>query len=64
MKENSGPSETAVQHVKEVHRATRRRHSAEDEIRIVLFCLRGEYSIAELCRRRRSDSMFPTGGGR
>ena len=37
--------------VKEIRRATRRRFSAEDKIRIVLDGLRGEYSIAELCRR-------------
>lgn len=51
MRQNSGPSETAEQHVKEIRRATRKRHSAEDKIRIVLSGLRGEYSIAELCRR-------------
>jgi transposase len=32
-------------------RATRRHFSAEDKIRIVLEGLRGEDSIAELCRR-------------
>ncbi len=37
--------------VKEVRRATRKRHSAEEKIRIVLSGLRGEESIAELCRR-------------
>ena len=37
--------------VKEIRRATRRRFSAEDKIRIVLDGLRGEDSIAELCRR-------------
>ena len=41
----------AEQHVKSIRRATRRKHSAEDKIRIVLSGLRGEYSIAELCRR-------------
>jgi len=51
MRQNSGRSETAEQHVKEIRRATRKRHSAEDKIRIVLSGLRGEYSIAELCRR-------------
>jgi transposase len=51
MRQNSGPSETAEQHVREIRRATRKRHSAEDKIRIVLSGLRGEYSIAELCRR-------------
>ena len=37
--------------VKNIRRATRRRHSAEEKIRIVLDGLRGEHSIAELCRR-------------
>jgi len=37
--------------VKNIRRATRRRHSAEEKIRIVLDGLRGEISIAELCRR-------------
>jgi transposase len=37
--------------VKNIRRATRRHHSAEEKIRIVLDGLRGESSIAELCRR-------------
>jgi len=37
--------------VKDIRQATRKHHSAEDKIRIVLDGLRGEYSIAELCRR-------------
>ena len=37
--------------VKDIRRATRRRFSAEDKIRIVLEGLRGEDSIAELCRK-------------
>ena len=37
--------------VKDIRRATRKRYSAEEKIRIVLDCLRGEISIAELCRR-------------
>jgi transposase-like protein len=36
---------------KTVRRATRRHHSAEEKIRIVLEGLRGEDSIAELCRK-------------
>jgi transposase len=35
----------------DIRRATRRRFSAEDKIRIVLEGLRGEDSIAELCRK-------------
>src|SRR3979490_3391051 len=37
--------------VKDIRRATRRHFSAEDKIRIVLEGLRGDDSIAELCRR-------------
>jgi transposase len=37
--------------VREIHRRTRRRFSAEEKIRIILEGLRGEESIAELCRR-------------
>ena len=36
--------------VRDIRRATRRRFSAEEKIRIVLDGLRGEDSIAELCR--------------
>jgi len=42
---------SAERHVKEIKRQTRRKFSAEEKIRIVLEGLRGEYSIAELCRR-------------
>jgi transposase len=37
--------------VREIKRKTRRKYSAEEKIRIVLEGLRGEESIAELCRR-------------
>ena len=37
--------------VKEIKRATRKQYSSEEKIRIVLDGLRGEDSIAELCRR-------------
>lgn len=42
---------TAERVVKDIRRKTRRLHSAEEKIRIVLEGLRGEDSIAELCRR-------------
>jgi len=42
---------TPEQIVNNIRRATRKHHSAEEKIRIVLEGLRGEYSIAELCRR-------------
>ena len=37
--------------VKNIRRVTRRQFSAEDKIRIVLEGLRGDYSIAGLCRK-------------
>jgi len=37
--------------VRDIRRVTRKHYSAEDKIRIVLDGLRGEVSIAELCRR-------------
>src|SRR5665213_4600909 len=52
MRQTFGPAkEPAEQVVKDIRRATRRHFSAEDKIRIVLDGLRGEDSIAELCRR-------------
>jgi transposase len=42
---------TTEQVVKDIRRATRKHHAAEEKIRIVLEGLRGEYSVAELCRR-------------
>jgi transposase-like protein len=37
--------------VKDIRRKTRKRYSSEDKIRIVLAGLRGDDSIAELCRQ-------------
>ena len=45
---SASPSERLV---KNIRRATRKHYSAEEKIRIVLDGLRGESSIAELCRR-------------
>ncbi len=41
----------AEQVVRDIRRATRKHHSAEEKIRIALEGLRGEESIAALCRR-------------
>lgn len=49
MGQKSGPE--AEQVIKQIRRVTRRQFSAEEKIRIVLSGLRGEDSIAELCRR-------------
>ena len=45
--------------VRDIRRATRRHYSAEEKIRIVLEGLRGEASIAELCRKEGiAQSMY------
>ena len=59
-KSNSTPasSETLVRNIR---RATRKHHAAEEKIRIVLDGLRGEHSIAELCRREGvAESLYYT----
>ena len=47
--DSSKPSSKRL--VRDIRRATRKHYSAEEKIRIVLDVLRGEHSIAELCRR-------------
>ena len=47
--EHQKPSSERI--VKDIRRATRKQFSADEKIRIVLVGLRGEHSIAELCRR-------------
>ena len=42
---------SAEKTVRDIRRATRRKYSAEEKICIVIEGLRGEDSIAELCRR-------------
>src|SRR5436189_2661639 len=55
------PKTTSEQVVKTIRRATRKHHSAEEKIRIVLDGLRGEHSIAELCRREGiAESLYYT----
>ena len=52
MRHKSGtPKRSAEKAVKDIRRKTRRQFNAEEKIRIVLEGLRGEESIAELCRR-------------
>jgi len=48
---SSNAKKPAEQVVKDIRRSTRRHFSAEDKIRIVIDGLRGEDSIAELCRK-------------
>jgi len=52
MRQKSGTiKESADKLVKNIRRKTRQTYSAEEKIRIVLAGLRGEESIASLCRR-------------
>ena len=44
-------SDEAEKVVRDIRRATRRHFSAEDKVRIVIAGLRGEDSVAELCRK-------------
>ena len=44
-------SEAAEKAVRDIRRATRRQYSAEEKVRIVTAGLRGEDSVAELCRK-------------
>jgi transposase len=60
MRQKSGPEKPSAEDaIRDIRRATRRRFSAEEKIRIVLEGLRGEESIAELCRREGiASSMY------
>ena len=50
-KKTVGSKDAADKLVKNIRRSTSRKYSAEEKIRIVLAGLRGEESIAALCRR-------------
>ena len=50
--------------VKQIRRATRRRFTAEEKIRIVLEGLRGEIPVTELCRKEASNPRSTTNGPR
>jgi len=53
------PKPSSERLMKDIRRATRKHYSAEDKIRIVLDGLRGEQSIAELCRREAiAESLY------
>jgi len=50
-RKHTNKSDGVEKTVRDIRRATRKQYSAEEKIRIVLEGLRGEDSIAELCRR-------------
>ena len=56
MSKSKRRKDSAEKTVRDIRRKTRRRYSAEEKIRIVLEGLRGEDSIAELCRREGINS--------
>ena len=56
MTEKKQQNHSVEKTVRDIRRATRRQYSAEEKIRIVLEGLRGEDSIAELCRREGINS--------
>ena len=60
MRQKSGQSKTAADKVvKGIRRKTRKHYSAEEKIRVVLAGLRGEESIASLCRQEGiSESLY------
>ena len=50
---------SAEETVRNIRRKTRRKYSGEEKIRIVLEGLRGEITVAELCRREGiSESLY------
>ena len=51
VKKVSAKQERVRRTIRQVRRATRRKFSAEEKIRVILEGLRGEESISELCRR-------------
>jgi transposase len=51
MRQKQDKKDEADKVVRNIKRQTRRKYDAEEKIRIVLAGLRGEDSIAELCRR-------------
>ena len=59
MRARAARPDSAAKTVRDIRRATRRQYSAEEKIRIVLEGLRGEASIAELCRKEAiAQSMY------
>ena len=61
---SSNPKASAGRVVKDIRRGTRCHFSAEDKIRIVLEGLRGDDSIAELCRKEGMAQSLYTHGRR
>lgn len=60
MRQKSGmPKPAAEKVIRDIRRVTRKQYGAEEKIRIVLEGLRGEESIAALCRREAiAESLY------
>ncbi len=60
MRQKAGTQKPSAETViKDIRRVTRKQYGAEDKIRIVLEGLRGEESIASLCRREAiAESLY------
>jgi transposase len=58
MAHNKEESTMATDVVKQIRKATRRKFSAEEKIRIVLEGLRGEIPVSELCRKHAIPSSI------
>lgn len=58
-KTTTGDKPTVEKTVRNIRRNSRKRYSSEDKIRIVLEGLRGEVTVAELCRKEGiSESLY------
>ncbi len=63
MTKNKSSKSSAEKTIRNIRRNSRRKYSGEEKIRIVLEGLRGEESIAELCRREGiSQSVYYLNG--
>jgi len=62
MRQKAGSDKPSAEKIiKDIRRATRKQYGAEEKIRIVLDGLRGEESIAALCRREGiAESLYYT----
>jgi len=59
MTEENANKQSAKSYVKEIKRKTNRRYSTEEKIRLILEGLRGEDSVANLCRKYGiNDSVY------
>ena len=63
MRQTSGSRKSSSERiVRNIRRVTRKQYSSEEKIRIVLGGLRGEFRIAELCRREGiAESLYYSG---